>query len=164
MLKLTKKVDYGILAMSKMAAEPASLVSAREVAEEFELSHRLMANILKTLARGELIRSERGSSGGYTLNDDPSRVTLGDLVRTLEGPLSIAECTGHHGEEMLCSLMGSCPAMSVIQQVHRRIEHVLDDVTCADLADAYRTGRLGLESEAATASAIVHVEPEVNWS
>lgn len=137
MLRLTKKVDYGILAMAQLAATPGTVVSARELSERYGLSTRLMANVLKALARAAIVESVRGLHGGYTLESDPRAVTLGKLVRTLEGPFSFAECAGHDGAEMLCDLMGRCPAMDVVQRVHAKIEDVLDQVTCADLAEAH---------------------------
>ncbi len=136
MLRLTKKVDYGILAMAQLAASPGTVVSARELSEHFGLSTRLMANVLKVLAKAQIIESVRGLHGGYTLETDPHAVTLGRLVRSLDGPFSFAECAGHDGAEMLCDLMGRCPAMDVVQRVHAKIAQVLDQVTCADLADA----------------------------
>lgn len=140
MLRLTKKVDYGILAMAQLSAAPGAVASARELAENFGLSQRLMANTLKALARRGLIESVRGLHGGYTFAADPRSVTLGDIVRTLEGPFSFSECSGHDGNNNVCGLMGSCPAMNVVQRVHGKIETLLDDVTCAELAEAYRGG------------------------
>lgn len=137
MLRLTKKVDYGILAMAQLAANPGTVVSARELSEHLALSSRLMANVLKDLARAGILHSVRGLHGGYTLEGDPRAITLAQLVRTLDGPMSIAECAGHDGAEMLCDLMGRCPAMDVVQRVHAKIERVLEQVTCADLAEAH---------------------------
>ena len=134
MLRLTKKVDYGILAMAQLAADQGSIVSARELSERFNLSTRLMANVLKALARAGIVESVRGLHGGYALRQAPADITLGDLVRTLEGPFSFAECSGHTDERTLCELMGECPAMDVVQRVHAKIERVLDQVTCAELA------------------------------
>lgn len=150
MLKLTKKVDYGILAMAQLAAQPGNVVSARELSERFGLSTRLMANILKALAKKGIVQSVRGIHGGYALEADPNSVTLGDLVRTLEGPFSFAECSGTDGEEMLCDLMGRCPAMDVVQQVHSKIEALLDQVTCAELAETYRGDGEPLRAELVT--------------
>lgn len=133
MLRLTKKVDYGILAMAQLAAAPGTVVSARELSEHFSLSTRLMANVLKALARAGILESIRGLHGGYTLERAAEEVTLGDLVRTLEGPFSFAECSGHESEEFLCDLMGRCPARDVVQRVHAKIQRVLDQVTCAEL-------------------------------
>lgn len=151
MLRLTKKVDYGILAMAQLAAAPGTVVSARELSERFNLSPRLMANILKTLAREGIVESVRGLHGGYTLERAPEGITLGDLVRTLEGRFNFAECSGHSGEVMLCELMGQCPAMDVVQRVHAKIEHVLDQVTCAELAEGIHDDDAAVTPSFATA-------------
>ncbi|NQU76949.1 MAG: Rrf2 family transcriptional regulator, partial [Planctomycetes bacterium] len=75
MLSLTRKTDYALLALTHLAAEPAAVISAREMAEQYCLSQPLLMNVLKQLSASGLVSSVRGARGGYTLAKSAEQIT-----------------------------------------------------------------------------------------
>ena len=137
MLQITKRVDYALIALTHLALHPGELASARELAESYHLSRPLMANVLKELVRAELVRSVRGTKGGYELLTDPAQVPVGLVVETLEGPLQIASCVGDDlrtDDEHCCSATRVCPVKHSVFKIHVRIRDVLYATSIGDLA------------------------------
>ena len=139
MLALTKKVGYGLIAMTHLARAPeGELYSARKIAEMFGVPTSLLMNILKELATEGLVRSVRGAKGGYCLARDPSEISLADVITALEGPIKLAECvTGELSADShnLCSIMASCPVADPVHRVHRKIYDYMNQLTLAEIAE-----------------------------
>ena len=140
MLALTKRVGYGLIALTHLAQGPAGrLESAREIAERFGISTSLLMNILKELAAAGIVESVRGARGGYRLAQDPAEITFADLIEVIEGPVRLAKCiTGDLGDEdeSLCSLMGKCPIMDPVHRVHRKVHDFMKQLTLAEIAES----------------------------
>jgi Rrf2 family protein len=140
MLRLSKKVDYGLILLSELhgGAMPqaatglldGSATSAREMAGRHQLPLPMVANILKALTGAGILASTRGAQGGYTLARPASTISLADIVRALEGPLSLTDCTD---AETHCEYQPGCPTHDPIQRIHRRFElfmsgYMLDEI------------------------------------
>ena len=129
MLKFSRKVDYGLILLSKLRDEPGGS-SAREVAERYHLPQPMVANILKSLTTAGILASTRGAQGGYELARDPQAITLADLVQALEGPFSLVECTSG---ETNCKFISLCPTHDPLQVVHRKFEEFMSGLTIAQI-------------------------------
>lgn len=144
MFKLTRRLDYAILAISHLAARPASSpVSARALADASRIPPAILANILKDLTHAGLVRSERGVHGGYELAVAPEELSIGRLVRALEGEVRLVECVPRLGSgdgsesPPPCRIESTCAVKAPLRQVHKRIQEVLDELTFDQLlADA----------------------------
>src|SRR5690242_11870832 len=130
MLNLTKRVDYGLIALTHLACvergaasegngngNASARLSVRGMAEAYNMSQPLLANVMKDLARLGFVRSVRGTKGGYELAFPPEQLTVGRVAEALEGPLRLTECVqaqegdghGHaSGESPVCNVFGSC--------------------------------------------------------
>src|SRR5205809_7495532 len=98
MLRFTKRADYGLMAIHYIAVhDDVGAVSAKRIAEEFGIPPELLAKILQRLAKRRLIVSQNGPKGGYVLTGHPSDISVGEVVRALEGPTSIVSCLDHGG-------------------------------------------------------------------
>ncbi|MDH4248178.1 MAG: Rrf2 family transcriptional regulator [Deltaproteobacteria bacterium] len=135
MLKFSRKVDYGLILLSKLRDEPGAS-SAREVAERYHLPQPMVANILKALTGAGLLSSTRGAQGGYELARDPHTVTLADVVQALEGPFSLVECTSG---EPNCKFISLCPTHDPLQVVHRKFEEFMSGLTLAQIIGPSRS-------------------------
>jgi Rrf2 family protein len=129
MLRLSKKVDYGLVLLSDLHNGVAPL-SAREIAERYRLPAPMAANILKALAAGGIVTSTRGAQGGYTLARPAHAISLADVVEALEGPLSLLDCTDHGSG---CEHQSGCPTTTPIQRVQKRFRlfmagYMLDEI------------------------------------
>jgi Rrf2 family protein len=132
-MKLSKRGEYGILALVHLAARPpGTVVQIREIAREEGIPAKFLEGILLQLKRAGLVRSRRGVEGGYSLARPAADISLGEVVRLLEGPLapmgSAAELEG---------LMASHPARrgfyGAMLDVRNAVASVLDRTSLEDV-------------------------------
>ncbi len=136
MLTFSKKVDYGLIALSHLAADAGHKASARQISDRFGVPLPILMNILKTLAHKGLVTSLRGAKGGYVLAVDPHAISVGRIVLALEGPLRMVECVGPPMvAEERCRVETKCPIKTPAHKLHWRILKMLDEVTLADFAN-----------------------------
>jgi Rrf2 family protein len=133
MLKLTKKADYGLIAVRHLA-EHAELgaCSAKDLAEIYGLPQEALAKILQRLARSKLLISQQGINGGYVLSRDPREISALEVIRAIEGPLFITSC---NNLEKACSQSLKCTVRGPLQKVSRTIEEVLSKLTVWELRE-----------------------------
>lgn len=135
MLSLTKRADYALLALSYLAAaqsEPQRLVNTKEIAEQFELPVELLAKLLQTLARGGLVASHPGPTGGYRLLRDARQITIAEVVALVDGPLSVLHCS--NGQETACKQFSRCTIRDPLAELEARVKALLEEVTLAEIS------------------------------
>ena len=132
MLHFTKRADYGLMAIHYIAVhdEPGA-VSAKRIAEEFGIPPELLAKILQRLAKRRLIVSQNGPKGGYVLTRHPNDISVGEVVRALEGPISIVSCLDHSG----CPQEQRCNLRRPVQKLQSSISRLLDTISLAELTN-----------------------------
>lgn len=131
MLRVTKLADYGIVILTHLAATPGQ-VNARDLARNARLPLPMVSKILKLLSRSGLLVSHRGTKGGYTLARSPEAITVAEIIRTLDGPIAVTECTDKvHGA---CDLESLCPVQSNWHRINQVIHHALEQLTLADMS------------------------------
>jgi FeS assembly SUF system regulator len=131
MIRMTKQADYGIVLLTRMAAEPGRLFNASELAEEAHLPQPTVSKILKILAREGLLASQRGVKGGYTLDRAPATVSVADVISALEGPIAITECIDE--TPGLCSQEAFCPVRGNWHRINDAIRRALSAITLAEM-------------------------------
>src|SRR5437762_14282871 len=92
MFRLSKKSDYGLIALKHLAQHNEESISAREIAAQYHIPAELLAKVLQRLVRKGLLVSQQGINGGYVLAKDPASISIVDVVEALEGPISITPC------------------------------------------------------------------------
>jgi len=139
MLALTRKVGYGLIALTYLVRQPREQLStARSIAERFGLPPALLMNILKELSAAGYVQSVRGVRGGYRLGREPQEVSLADLVEVLEGKLQIARCMrtrGPKGEVPPCPLDGHCPIAGPVGKLRGQLHDLMKGWTLAEIAN-----------------------------
>jgi Rrf2 family protein len=157
MALLSRKVDYALLILSYLHHRPQG-GCARQIAERFNLKRPFAANVLKLLCRQGLVRSTRGTRGGYVLARPAEQIVLCDLLDLLGEPFCLADCNRPAGESE-CELEAVCPVQGAIAELDRRLRDVLRSVTLADLvrpaAQAAPCRRYQLEMAALAGSGVV---------
>ena len=133
MLRFTKRADYGLMAIHYIAINDGfGTVSAKRIADEFAIPPELMAKILQKLAKQRLIVSTNGPKGGYALSRRPTEITVGQVIRALEGPINIVSCL----EDADCPQMQKCNLRRPVQKIQAAISQVLDTMSLAELTSA----------------------------
>ncbi len=150
MLKLTKKADYGLIAMRHLTVVRPRSASAKEISDHYGLPAPVLAKILQMLVRGGYLSSEHGSNGGYRLSRSPEEITAFDIVRTIDGPIFLTSCFTEDGD---CEHHQKCSIRDPLRRIHEGIISLLTRMTMADLAtdaeaaaNALPTGLIGRSS------------------
>ncbi len=132
MIRLSKRTDYGLMAIRRLALMPgASFLSAREIAAEHRIPPALMAKLLQRLARKGLVSSHHGTKGGYRIARPASKITLWDVIEAIEGPLCFVECLD--AGKGPCPQQPSCTVRRPLLVVQRKIAELLERTTLGDL-------------------------------
>jgi len=134
MLKLTKKADYGLMAMKHLAehAEEGSC-SAKDVAESYGIPPEALAKILQRLTKAGLLHSQHGINGGYKLARDAHEISAYEVIRAIDGPLFITSCITVRGE---CDQTERCTIREPLRKVNQSIEDVLKSIKIAEMTEA----------------------------
>jgi Rrf2 family protein len=113
-------------------------VSAAEIAEAQAIPPRFLELILQGLKDSREVESRRGSNGGYVLAVSPQTITVGDVIRSVDGSLAPVNCMSGKGKA-LCPLNSRCPFMEVWRRAQHAAEQVYDSTTLQDLIDIEQT-------------------------
>jgi Rrf2 family protein len=132
MLKLTKKADYGLIALKHLSlAGDTGASSAKEIADRYRIPLPLLAKVLQRLTKSGLLRSLPGTNGGYRLARDPGTITALDVIRAIDGPILLTSCFTVHGD---CDQSEKCTVKEPLRRVHEAILHLLETITISDMS------------------------------
>ena len=131
MLKLTKKADYGLIALKHLAVHGPESSSAKEIAEMYGVPVALLSKILQKLAKNGFLQSEHGTHGGYRLARDAREITALEVIRTIDGPIFLPACFTEHG---YCCHTDKCIVRDPLQKVHEGILRLLASITIWDMS------------------------------
>ncbi len=133
MLKLTKKADYGLMAMKHLAEQAdQGACSAKDVAEAYGIPPEVMAKILQRLVKAGLLHSQHGMNGGYTLARHAEEISAFEVIRAIDGPLFITSCVTVRGE---CDQTDRCTIREPLRRVNQSIEDVLKRIKISHMRE-----------------------------
>jgi Rrf2 family protein len=132
MLRLSKKADYALLAMRHLAGPSGrGTVSARELAEAYDIPLELLAKVLQRLVRGHLLESHQGIRGGYGLARPPAAMSVADVIQAIDGPLTVTACSA---EDHSCDQYAKCNIRDPLWRIKDRLVAALAATSIAELA------------------------------
>src|SRR6266852_3194452 len=132
MLKLTKKADYGLIALKHLAVNssyPSS--SAKAIADCYGIPLPLLAKILQKLTKIGLLQSLPGTNGGYKLARSANSITALEVIRAIDGPIILTSCFTEHGQ---CEQSEKCPVREPLRKVHEGILQLLNTINISDMS------------------------------
>ena len=133
MLKLSKRSDYGLIAVKHLAEqESGGACNTREIAKAYGIPAELLAKILQKLVKNGLLVSHHGAEGGYALARRASSVTAFDVISAIDGPLLITSCVTARGA---CTQAPTCTVREPLSKVNEIITQALSQVTIASLRE-----------------------------
>ncbi len=134
MLKLTKKADYGLIAMKHLAEHAESRAcSAKDVAESYGIPQEALAKILQRLVKAGLLVSHHGINGGYVLARDSRAISAYDVIKAIDGPFFMTSCVTIRGA---CDQSDRCTVREPLRKVSSSIEEVLSRITIWDMTES----------------------------
>ncbi|MBQ8506579.1 MAG: Rrf2 family transcriptional regulator [Clostridia bacterium] len=134
-MKLSTRGRYGIHAMYDLAEHfgdgPQSI---KLIAERQSIPEAYLEQLIAVLRREKLVISNRGAQGGYRLSREPKEITVGDVLRALEGGLNLVDCLL---EEDSCGKTCACASRIVWMKIRDGLNSIVDGITLQDMIDEY---------------------------
>jgi Rrf2 family nitric oxide-sensitive transcriptional repressor len=131
-MRLTAFTDFGLRALMRLAGEPNRSFSTHEIATEFGISRNHLTKVIRELAEGGFVTTQRGAGGGFRLARPPHSIRLGEVVRTLEQRHALVECFRQDGGN--CVLRPRCRLKSRLAVAREAFMRELDSTTLAECA------------------------------
>ena len=130
MLKLTRKLEYALIALSHIQGQATEkIVSTKEISETHRIPLQLLAKILQQLAKHNIIEAIQGAHGGYRLKKSLDNTNMNTLIQILEGPIGIMDCS----VDSNCVQLDICNIRKPINRVNDAIVSMFDNLTLADI-------------------------------
>jgi Rrf2 family protein len=131
LMQIPRRVDYGLRAVIYLSGQdPEKCCSITEIAKHQGVPKKFLEKIIRDLISGGLIKSKRGSCGGYTLARTPDAISFCDVIEALEGPITVNACMDHG---LGCDQIPRCAMIGVWSEVQRSVMEILSRTTMADL-------------------------------
>ncbi|WP_270841279.1 RrF2 family transcriptional regulator [Mediterraneibacter faecis] len=142
-MKLSKKSRYGLRALIDLAVNSRTeLVSLGSIAQRNDISAQYLEHVFSALRKAHIVKSMKGSQGGYFLERDPKEITVAQIVEALEGTYDLEDEVDRNSVER-----GDQEAIQhlIIDRINDCVQEILEDVTLKDLVDAYEGYRDSVE-------------------
>lgn len=137
-MKLSTKGRYGLKAMLDLAIHGQNgHIALNSIAERQHISEYYLEQLIAILRKAGLVESMRGAQGGYMLAKPAQEITVGDILRTLEGSLAPVDCV-MEDKKIECSQADYCVTKSIWLKIRDSINKVVDNITLQDLVDDYK--------------------------
>jgi len=135
-MKITYKGDYALKALLQLAlrydGSDSEVASINEIAKSGDMPTKFLEQILLALKKGGFVKAKRGINGGFYLARPPAKITIGEVVRFIEGPIEPISCVGEDCYKG-CKDLASCLFRDVWKEVGIAISSVVDTITFEDL-------------------------------
>ena len=134
-MQITRAGEYGVLGLICLARRPlGTVVMIDEVSREEQIPKSFAAKIFQSLVRAGLIRSNRGTGGGFTLVRTPASITVLEVIEAIEGKITFQRCLS---EPAACEHQGGCALCGLFEEAQDRVKEVFSRTTLADLAEKH---------------------------
>jgi Rrf2 family protein len=133
MVRLSKKVEYGLIAIRHVATRGAGdLVTAKEIAEIYGIPFEMLAKILQRLTKAGLVLSVQGVHGGYALARRPEEIPVSVIINAIDGTRPvIAQCLSDG--PVICGVFNTCTIKSPLTKVQANIERAFSSMTLSEI-------------------------------
>jgi Rrf2 family protein len=132
LMQIPRRVDYGLRAIIYLSTQdPEKCCSIAEIAREQNVPRKFLEKIIQDLMRRGLIKSKRGSCGGYTLARSPDEISFYDVIEALEGPIAVNACMD---DELSCDQLPRCAMVGVWSEIQQKVTEVFTRTTLANLS------------------------------
>jgi Rrf2 family cysteine metabolism transcriptional repressor len=130
-MKLSTKIRYGARAMLELASHYGEgPIELKEIAGKQDISIKYLEQVIIPLRTAGLVKSVRGSKGGYSLAKHPSEICLNDVVETLEGPINLVDCIR---DAKICKRSAVCVTRDIWTEVSEALHRVLKAITLEEM-------------------------------
>ena len=140
-MQITRREEYGLKGLLFLAQQPRENVYlVSEISRVQKIPEKFLAKIFQRLSKVGLLRSIRGSRGGFPLRKPAGEITMLEVIEALEGPIVINRCLLRKGE---CGEEEGCPLYGIWEEAQESLLKVLDRTTIEDLVKRIPNGKKG---------------------
>ena len=133
-MKISTKGRYALRMLIDLAEHRnGGFVALKDIAERQNISKKYLEQIIPILNNSDVLKTNRGSQGGYMLSRTPDKYTVGEILRLTEGSLAPVACLEKDPVE--CERCGECATLPVWQGLYKVINEYLDGITLQDIID-----------------------------
>jgi Rrf2 family transcriptional regulator, cysteine metabolism repressor len=137
-MRFTVKAEYGVKAILELAAQPERRpLQVRSIAKKQGLPVRFLEHVMNSLKKAGLVESIRGAHGGYLLNRSPKEISLGDVLKAIDGPMTATSCISDR-KQPKCEDAGICVVQDVWAEVKSSFTVILNSITLQDMYERKR--------------------------
>ncbi|MCH7614077.1 MAG: Rrf2 family transcriptional regulator [Candidatus Marinimicrobia bacterium] len=130
MLKLTRKVEYALIALRHMQnKEPDAISSTKEISEMYDIPLELLAKTLQLMARGGIVNAVQGPTGGYKIKAKLENINMIEFFEKIEGPLGLMDCYFDSD----CTLISACNIRSPIKKINDNMRSMFENMTVGEI-------------------------------
>ncbi len=130
MMKITKKTEYGLIALRYMQElEDGTVANTTEIAETHQIPRELLAKAMQQMARSGFIQTINGARGGYKVKADFSTISMDFFLESMEGPLSLVLCTDDHD----CPIQSSCNISKPLNAINAKMKLFFSNISLAEI-------------------------------
>ena len=159
-MQITRAAEYGVLGLTALARRPlGEVVMIETLCAEEDIPNSFLGKILQSLSKAGIVKSARGSGGGFSLARNPSEVTALEIIEAIEGPISLQRCLD---EDLGCEHSGGCALCSLFAEAQERVKEVFSRTTLADLTGRHIPNGLVRQARSRASdalSATIHATP-----
>lgn len=130
-MQITRAAEYGVLGLTALARRPlGEVVMIETLCAEEDIPNSFLGKILQSLAKAGIVKSARGSGGGFSLARTPTEVTALEIIEAIEGPIAFQRCLD---EDLGCEHSGGCALCALLSEAQERVREVFGRTTLSDL-------------------------------
>ena len=133
-MKISTRGRYALKMMVEFAINSDTPTKINQVSKSYGISEKYLEQIVSILSKAKLVKSIRGAQGGYFLTKDIKEISVGEVIKPLEGDLSPAKCVEEDG---YCDMLDRCPTYMIWDNIKKAIDDVVDNTTLSDMVDEY---------------------------
>lgn len=136
-MKISTKGRYALRMLIDLAEhQNRGFVALKDIADRQNISKKYLEQIIPILNKSDILKTTRGSQGGYMLSKSPDKYTVGEILRLTEGSLAPVDCLNQ--DPIQCERSSECATLPVWQGLNRVINEYLDSITLQDILDQQR--------------------------
>lgn len=132
MLRLSKRVEYGLMALQHLA-KSGNVSTSREIADSMSIPYDLLAKVMQALKRDGIIDSYQGVKGGYSMMLSPNAIPLTRVIKAIDEDPSVTDCTHEHADASCCTMFETCTIKGPMNKLQQTVEKAFASVTVAEL-------------------------------
>ncbi len=129
-MRISKKSQYGLRALVLLSMAEGKFLSLREISEKEKISFDYLEKIFSKMEKKGLVKSKKGSQGGYSLSLSPDKIKVGEVLKTLEGEIVLVECVGTKGK---CIMKKKCKTINAWKKIQDSLEKTINSISLKDL-------------------------------